>query len=261
MEIYDEGSAITLTVAFDVQGITSSSYKITDENGQTLLSPVPVVIASGETSTQIVIDAPLNTLAVGVNRGVRVVELLLTTAERTHRIRSRYVLQRDVPLVIPVQSYVGFDEAFMIAVDLTPLVGWTQATDFAKKTALIQAHANIDRFCFKVDYDPFTMTDFAETFAVDRKIGTLSEYTLPNFLTLPTDLLRDLKIAQILEADDLLGGFDEVEKLRREGVKSKTTGESSVTFMTDRADRGRVSGRAMAYLRPYIQAGLRIVRS
>jgi hypothetical protein len=79
----------------------------------------------------------------------------------------------------------------------------------------------------------------------------LDEKTAEEIKALPADLLKAVRLAQIVEADDIMGG-DATEKLREQGLLSKTVGESSQMFRSGKADRGVLCKRASKILAKYI---------
>lgn len=77
--------------------------------------------------------------------------------------------------------------------------------------------------------------------------------------TLPERFVSAFRLAQVLEADTLLGGEEESIK-RQRGVLSETIGESSMMFRTGKAIDAGVSARTLRALRGYVDYSVRVGR-
>lgn len=256
MEVYESGSVVEATVSFDVDSIQSAVYRVLDERRVELVAQTPIVIPGGASEIAITVPALKNTLAVGASRMLVSVELTITTnTGAIRKFRTSYLVQGDTALVVPLESFLSFDEAIMIAGDLTGIAGWTAANDAQKRAALMQAATNIDQ----LEFDLTSASEFTDFPGFsDYDVETLSTLTSVEFEALPDAFLTAIKRAQVYEADDLLGGSP-IQKAREEGLLSHTVGESSQMFRSASPHRGYVCGKAMKVLRRFVQTS-RILR-
>jgi hypothetical protein len=90
-------------------------------------------------------------------------------------------------------------------------------------------------------------------------ITNIGLLTAAEIEALPALFLQALRMAQIAESDSILGG-DPVGELRREGLMSKTVGESSQMYRPGKPLVMPVSDRAMRYLAGYVRRSLVVGR-
>ena len=89
---------------------------------------------------------------------------------------------------------------------------------------------------------------------------TLRNMTPENILKLNAYMLGDLRMAQIVEADEILNP-DLVIQGRYNGLQSTSAGESTQLFRYTMPLTLPVSPRAMAYLQRWVRFGGRIERA
>lgn len=260
MQAYLGGHAVTVTIPLvDSDGLSiqaeSVMYRVIDQNEAELVAKVahPTFVA-GDESVEVVIDSTVNTLPLGETRGMRVVELFIETLVGTIKLESGYFIEAAEVLVEGVNTFVTYNKALYLSYELPNIPGWTQADRQARVAALIAARRNIGRLRFRYVFD-------AHQNILDNTVNVsdLTNATLDQWTSLPTDFKDALSRAQILEADFLLGG-DEIGDLRRAGLMSMTVGEAKQFFRTTKALEGVVCKRAMKELSKWVATGLRLTR-
>lgn len=145
-------------------------------------------------------------------------------------------------------------------IDLDSLVTYLDSNEDKVVAALIQAYRSINRLSFLV-------VGFGSTKAEPFRLSSLTE-TQQDLL--PAEFLYDLKLAQVLEADSLLGlssnSFEEsVIAARRMGIIEHTVGQSTTRFSTlaggESSSGPSLNKRTMDILSGYVYRGIRIGRA
>lgn len=261
MDVYESGSAVTLVIPFEMnQAITQSSYRVLDERRVELVGETAISLDGGATEAEVTVPAPINTLSEGVRRAIHTVELVLTLEGGSIRkVRASYGIAGETGLRVPEESFQTLAEAHNTAFDLPMMSGWSSATDAVKTTALMQAYHNISLLNFDLDH----VTEFPDFPALEGytlRPDPFVHMTREEFDALPDSFSRALRRAQVVEANDLLGG-DPVAQKRQQGVLKETVGESSTTFVATVATRTTVCSSAKKILARFLSTGIRLRRS
>ncbi|MEO9387051.1 hypothetical protein [Chromobacterium phragmitis] len=135
------------------------------------------------------------------------------------------------------------------------LDGWSAADDARKTPALLEAWRRMRQLTFDLSgyQDDRGEVDQSGPF-------TLNDATRP-LHTLPSRFIDALSVAQLLEADTILGG-EPLQDKRLGGLMSETTGESSMMFRPGKPLEMPVSRRTLGALRSFIVVStLRIGRA
>lgn len=260
MEKYIAGQALSITVSLtDDAGVhvvaSAASYRLLTETGAVLVgaTAVPAFIA-GDELVVIVVSGANNTLS-GVTRGLRSLELTLTTTVGPRLLEYTYLIHALEPLTVPDDSFQTLKEAILLATTMPQVGGWDGATSDDRASALIEARLHIASISYY-----FTFTDQSHLepeFGVsDLKLLTESEYD-----ALSDEFRTALCRAQVYEADEILTGTNSYEGKRRAGVFSETIGESSVMLRPGRIADRLISDRAARVLGRYMRNTIRIARA
>lgn len=201
----------------------ASTYTLHGKDG-VLVSAQPVDLFSYD-RPELTVDASYNQLAVGETIGYRRVEL--TTQDesgKTYISEIVYLVKSEVSLQPGVNSFARMAELIPVSVDMIHLRAFHNATQEERISALIQAWNNLGQLPVKFD-------DLEGTDSYDK--GSTRELIDADITLLaPKTYLRLLR-AQIIEADDVLGG-NPIEARRRLGLISDSSGESAHFFRTSK---------------------------
>jgi len=254
MNVYSGGSTLTLTVSLVNQnGIALSpqanniTFTVKDETEGVVAQTVPITLigyVKGDTEITLSINSQINDI--GLNRrGLRSVEI--TTVEDDGSlglIVTRYALKSGDMLAVGENSYLKFNEAALLTMDMPMLSGWGYANDVSKESAMIEAYNRIGMLTFTVE---------------GVEISSLNTMTTKDFDALSVVFRNAIKKAQISEADVILGG-DPVAAKREEGLLADSVGESSVMFRPGKPLIMSVSRRTLNYLSGFVSFSNRLAR-
>lgn len=256
------GEAATITLTLDAEP-DQALWALEDETGAVLIAeaPVPGAGLDGATVT-LTVSATQNTLAVGKTRGLRMIRLRYRAEEvfaGWREIEHPYdVIAATGELAVQTNSFVTYNEALLLAREMTGAEGFAGAAREARIAALAEAWRVLVRLRYDIpdDYDRVMsrVTDFP---GLDP--GDLTEMTAAEFLTLDARFVLAIKRAQVVEAIERLAGRS-VTEARNEGLMSSTIGEVSQMYRPGRPYDIGVSRRALMELRGYIVYAPRLRR-
>lgn len=262
MNAYLAGASVTVKIPLiDSGGLpivaSSASYRVLDQGGNMVVAPTTISPWDPSyTEATISIPALQNALATGDLRDIRIVELSLITTLGTLLLATQYIIESLDPLVAPDNSFQTLSAAELVAASVPGLAGWNSASRNDKIAAMIQARLNIAQFQFRYVFDAWQ--DRVEP---QFGIGDLLLLTLQQFNTLPTEFLKALKRAQVIEASNIISAAnDDVAAMREQGVVQKKVGESSFTFSTGQKLKQSVHPQTLECLSKYITYRVRIGR-
>lgn len=292
MEIYLAGTPVTLTVPMqDRNGnaltVASISYRVVDQAGLEVvpLTPLASFVATA-TEAIIEITADVNNIApvpgtINSNqidafavRGVRTVELILNVGGNSVVLNKSYALEPTDPLVVGVNSFQNFPQAELTSLDIPNMPGWAGASDKEKIAAMVDARAHICQLNFwmlnsninwgqdSLNYVPEGAYQSPYASGGNHLFifnGNLSLLTPLQFDRLPARFKAALRLAQVAEADSILGG-DPVDVRRREGLLSEAIGEVRQQFRAGKPLDMPVSKRALRYLSQFVSFAKKIGR-
>ena len=252
MDVYQSGNDITLSIPYVTKEGTrlypnSVTYRVLSEDNAEIIAETVLTIDQDDDVAAIIVLAADNALGAGVSRAMRVIELTVTTDTAVFVIDSRYLIEDGDGLVVNTSSFVTYNEAFIVAIDIPKMESWDLAPEQERISALLDAYLSINSLRFVVA--GFSFTPFA-----------LSELTADNWLEMPAAFISALKRAQLAEANTTLGG-DWIEDKRRDGLMSETIGESSNMFRPGKPLQLLVGSQARRYLTGYISLAKRIGRA
>lgn len=229
-------------------GASAVQYRVIDQDETELVAKVALAgFNSGDVEAVVTVSAINNALGTAV-RGLRVVELYVTSATGVTLITTEYVLEAPSVLVVGTNSVQGYSTAVMAAYELPSLTAWGEAGKTDRINALMAAYRNLGKLRLSgIGYS-------------SDSIGGITELSAANIAALDADFRAALGRAQVIEADFLLGG-DEVGDIRRSGIMSATIGESSQFFRTTKPYEGAVCKRALKELSSYLVRDVSIGRA
>lgn len=269
MRIINSGEAIKSTIPFqqlNAYGVTvvpvSVVYNLKDEDGNMIRSNVPLTFQQNDTSVVVNIDGEYNTLAGDVLKALRVVELVMTdSGGDVFKNYDYYVVRAAVELVVMVNSFQTYEEALLNSVDVLSLAGWNSKDRFNKIVALIESFYTLSRYHY--DLSDFSSDRFnydtTNVYFNDFRRFRLSDLTANQFNTLNSEFLRNIKLAQIAQANYLMDDTD-VSKDRRDGLLSHTVGEVSKMYHPRKLLVRPICNPALRYIGRWIQTDVQIVR-
>ncbi|CAG9228842.1 hypothetical protein [Burkholderia vietnamiensis] len=261
MNVYLAASDVTLTIPFvDSLGNpvtpTAVSYRVLDEEGSALVDSTSLAFDSLVGSVVVTVPAALNALPSGKVRALRQVELLMDTAAGRVFTEAQFVIEGTELLVPGTNSFQTLNKAELVALDIPGLTAWSQASRADRIAAMIQARNNIGqmqyRYRWSENWQNFIFPEFG--------IYSIVQFTQEQYLSLPIDFRVACERAQIMEADDLLGG-DPVLAKRAQGIVSETIGDSTTAFSAVRPSRQLICDRAMKELARYVVKRTRLTRA
>ncbi len=263
MNFYPEGYTVEVTVNFtDLNGspVTPTGMTAALYDGEEVLIQDfgSLVIAPGSTSRVVVIGSAFNNLSGSEPRELRVLKAVLTTAFGNITHTLAYAIEDEQTVQIMTNSFMTPFQAEIIAADHVNLNGWDAADSTRRRAALVEAYRRIIAIPMRYNLRNELGQEIPnEERFISRDAWT--EMTAEAFRELPSRLQRALKMAQLLEANELLAG-DSVTRKHRAGVISETIGESSITLRGGRVDYG-LSAQALSALAGYIWFNNKIARS
>lgn len=257
MQTYLAGNTVVVTVPLvdetgELVAATAASYKVIDEVGGTI---VPLTAVPGFTGTEsevaITVTSAQNTLGLTQSVGAREVQLILTTATGTVLLSAGYRVSVADRLIVPSMSFQSLTSAEMVAADLNSIPGWKAASNPERVSAMLEAHRRLCQYVYSYSAD-----DWQSRVNAEIDIDELDELTPSEFTALPIEFSRALKIAQVYEANEILGG-DPTAAARGAGLLSDRVGETEQRYRDSKAARYVVGGRALSTISKFLASGNR----
>lgn len=242
MNVYAQGTNVTSTISLDGIEAIGVSCRVLDINGGVLVAPALTDFVPGNADVSVTVLAAINVLASGVIRDIRKIELTVTSADGTRIISGLYVIEAASPLVVGVNSFQSYEVAELTSIVVPMVDAWTAAAKSSRIAALVMARTHIGQMSFP-----------------EAAVGLLN-LTALEFAALSTSLIGALRLAQIVEADHILGG-NWTEHKRNSGLMSETTGESSNMFRSGKAIELPICKRAAQILTGHITYAVKIGRT
>lgn len=268
MNTYPEAaSAIIQILHKDAAGATITptliSYSLYNELDVLVTGPIVPSIGGGA-YTAVTISALNNTLAAGQINGARLIKATITHAAGVVISNTYYLLQSDITLKVPVNSFLTMTGAMALSLSIGNVTNFTDATETERNIAMMEAYLSIAALSFNVDVGGDTQA----IITWPGESATTSGLTAANFAAmtsavyyaLPLRFRTALSNAQVAEANAILVE-DPIEDKRRQGLLAETIGESSMMFKTMRPiDRG-INRRTHQYLAEFLSSRVRIGRA
>ena len=247
MNIYRDGSSVIAAIKYiDGNGNAiepvNVSYVIYDEERTEIVSQTVVALAAGDTEASITVDGLHNVLGEEEDRILRVVEITMTTVNSEKFTNTFvYIIEVSDTLDVMWNSYQTYEQALLNSMNIANLPGWEAATEQKRKSALAEAFHLLGKLSYK-------------------DIDDLNAYDDAAFLELDETFQYSIRLAQIAEADNLLGG-NSLDEQRRNGLMASSIGEVSQMYRSGKPVIMPVCTRALRLLTGFIKFGMNIGRS
>lgn len=278
MQTFLDATNVTITIPLEDKSgnpidATSVDYRVVDSSGveKVARSALSGFVAHSANAV-VTVPALANTMAamadpnaygsVANPRESRVIELFVVDASgNTIVLSEAYIIQPTEVLIAGVNSFQSLAQANLTGMEIANTPGWDAASEEEKITALIDAKNRISQLNFSllnsnsnldqsnINYIPESR--YIATSNVFIFNGNLNLLTQRQFEVLPAKFKKVLQLAQVAEADALLGG-DTVSDIRRSGLLATTVGESKQMFRAGKPVEMPVCRRALAFLGYYI---------
>lgn len=249
METFADATQVEVSIPLLDRGndaivASSVSYRVIDEAGVELVALVnSATFQAGDEFVSVTVPALKNALAIGAVRGIRSIELTCTVAGNKVQLSYVYLIESATPLVTGVNSFQTLEQAKLSALNIYHIDGWKAAPDDQRITALVEARAKIALLNLigttqnqrNVEYSPTSLLAMSQA----------------QFLTLPTEFIQALRMAQVAEANDILSYLDSTSHKRNEGVMLDTIGEVKQMFRSTKPLDLPVCKTALGYLAKY----------
>lgn len=253
-------SVFSLATDEGVLAPTSLRRRVLDEEGNLIADWEAVDLPEpGAEEVGLFTGASLNTLVPPQLRGIRVVELEVTTAAGKTVLELAHMLESSQLLVPGINSFLTYYQAVLIGQTYTDetLSGWAQQpVQEQRQRALSEAFERIRLMNVSIDWEN------AQSIIRDRffEPPRLRDLNSAQILALEARLMKALRYAQVLEANHILTE-DPIREWRAAGVQSMTVGESSQFFGAARPlDRG-ICEAAAKMLARYVRRDTRLGRA
>lgn len=262
MQTHQDRTEVAVTVDYPSDGgavsPTSISYKVVDEEGDTLFTET-VTPPSGELGTQVsvVIPAAMNTVPDSATRAARLVSFEFGTDGGTYVVQHRYIIEKATLLIPMTNSFQSYERAMLTRMSIARADGWDSAETSAQYAALTEAFNRMARktYRYRLSQDAVAYDAHDPYWIVDR----MSYRTRADYDKWPKDFKDALHLAQMYEANHILMG-DPVTDKRRQGIISETIGEAKMFFNSAPPLRSSLCQEAMEVISPFLSTTRRIGR-
>lgn len=282
LPIYLAGTNVTLAIPLvDTGGKEISpisvSYRLLDQYGAEL-SPQALLseYVPGAKDARVSVPASLNALpADGASRDIRSIELTCTTDCFTTVISKDYIIELSDPLVIGVNSFQGYAQSQLTALEIPKIAGWALSSQDDRVAALIEARVKIVRLNFSflnsnVNFGQDQLNfvpegEYQSRYAMANGMfifnGNLDLLSAQQYKVLPERFKKALRKAQVAEADHILKDGNDTISRRIEGLIEDKIGETRQRYRATAPINSSVCPRAMGYISNFIVSAVKISRA
>jgi hypothetical protein len=191
-----------------------------------------------------IVDEDVNDIGL-LTRDFRTVTFTETDSEGIEtEFEHLYYLFPKTILIIAENSFGTLNEALLLTPALSKLKGWDSVDQKSKIAAMCEAYDQVSRFPLK--------SYFTNKYP--------NNYTPEQWAKVNTKIRLDFLKAQLTQADFLLGGSPE-ETFRKQGMISRSVGESTSFFRTSFKLNVGISDRSYEYINRYIEKNISISRA
>ena len=241
---------------------TSLQWRVLDEAEAVLQDWTSVNSLPASSELEVTIPQTLTFLIAPAVRGIRTVEVEVTTASGTYVLTESVLIQGATALALGINTFNTYAQAMLESENYVPdnIAGWSGAVREDREKALIEAYRRIMMLPIGVHFDNMQSRLSQDAF-IARNFGPsmLRDMTPEQIAGLHAPMLTDLRRAQIVEADEILN-VDVAAQARNDGVTSITVGESSQTFKASKPLLLGASIRTINILQRWVRFGARIER-
>jgi hypothetical protein len=236
-------------------------WRVLDSNDSVLLNWAVVTLTGSPPSVSVTVPAINTALVVGELRGLRLVQLEVTSPIGVVVLEQAFLIQGETSLVFGSNTFQTYAKALLLSTEFVSgqLPGWEAASRAERESALTQAYSRLmlAPIWTRSDADNDDQSRLTPDLVISQYGGLLRHATLETLQNLQPRLIAALRNAQIVEANETLAN-DPIAAARAAGLISMTVGESSQFFSSSKTLDLPICDRAMAYLQPWIRirAGL-----
>lgn len=230
MDNFAANTAITVVIPLVYNGtnltVSSFSYGIKDSSGAVVLAMAPYVGSIVGNSISLPIAATHNVITSKYD--IREIFYEMTTTQGVYPASLFYKLSGNIlQLTVMVDSFMTFGESLLVQESVTSdITDYNTLTDQLKVAALEYAYKNLITKRFYVG---------------GILIENLEDYTEAQFNALDPKFKKAIKLAQLLEAADIVEDNPILDKINS-GIVSETIGESSMFFNQSFSSYSKVAG-------------------
>lgn len=267
MQNFKPGTDVPLTFSLvDESGVVltpvSLRWRVLNEADVELQAWTVVSTMPSTSQFTVTIPSALTALIAPQLRGVRTVELEVTTTAVVVTLSDAIMIQGATVLAFGINTFQTYGQAILLAEDFTPdqIADWSGSDRDTREKAMIQAYQRILQLPIHTGGTEGWNQSMLTSDTVISNIGSQLRYMTPaQMLNLYPALLTALRSAQFVEAASILKS-DPTRAARAEGLLSLTVGESSQFFQAGKALEHPVCKEALAYLQRWIRTTARIGR-
>jgi hypothetical protein len=271
--IYLAGTPVTLTIpladrAGNALNCSSVDYQVLDDMDNVLIARNTIApFTAGQASVTLTVPSPFNALNPSTDppQKARTVQLFCQVGGNTVLVDFPYGITQGDPLVVGVNSFQTYATALMTALQVPNTTGWDAATDDDRIAALMDARNHLCKLNYNllnsnVNYSQDQLAYLPEGVYQSQFIarnslflfsGNLELLTPQQFTVLPQRFTSALNLAQIAEADFILGG-DKTELDRQSGITLDAIGETKRMYRSTKPLELPVCKRAMRYVSYFV---------
>lgn len=258
MNQINEGAVIDLSFQVTIKSPVSATYRIINEEKREILPLTSVDI--NENIIEISIPGSLNVLIDDAAHSLFTVEVIALDADgNKDALLEKYIVARAIEFVIPTTSFQSMDSATLESLSIPNISEFEGAEDSDRLKAMIEAHWRLNQMRFNIWASKVDKQERITDALFTEEYYRLSEMTPDRFSSIDPRLLAAIKKAQIVEADDILGG-NPIEKQRSDGLMSESVGESSQMYRVGKPVQLPVGRRALAYVSDWVVSSLKLGR-
>ena len=237
---------------------TSFRFRVLDE-GEVVLSAWVAITSLTPDFIAVPVSGALNTLSAPQTRGIRVVQVEVTTGSSIEILSDTYCVEAEYLLVRGVNSFLTYNQSVLVAQDWSEnsMPGWAGNTDIGARTrALTEAFHRVVAIPLRIEFD----NDQSVVRDVYNTPPRLKDFNAGQIMRLDIRMLSALKSAQVAEASWILE--DNLSaRHRSDGLQSITVGDSSQRFGTAKPLELGLSPVAWKLLARWVVTGALIGRS
>ena len=167
-----------------------------------------------------------------------------------------------IALDVMVNSFQTYPSALKVAAGITSIDSWVSAAYDDRVVAMSTAYYFLTRLNYEINFA--SDSTYYKRFAGygmpgQTTLGSLIDYSAADLEKLDQDFLKAIRMAQVVEADQRLGGGN-IQKEREVGLESRSVGDASHKFRTSLPLQLGVSHETLKYLKGYVKYAPRVAR-
>jgi hypothetical protein len=266
MQNFKPGSDVPVTFvmsdeAGNVLTPTQLRWRVLDETETvtqdwTAITPLPSV-----SDVVVTVPASLTILTAPALRGIRTVELEITTSSGATVFMSEVIMLQGVTaLSFGINTFQTYSQALLLTEDMIDehVAGWSPSSRETREKALIESYKRIMQLPIGMHFDDQQSMLQIDTQFLQNYGPLMLRYMTPaQMLGIYKPMMKALQLAQATEATEILNG-DPVMAARKAGILSQTVGESSQFFRPYKPLELAVSTRTINILQRWVRFNMKI---